>query len=135
VARRASSATPRADSTPPAGFSTPQLSSALATIAADFPPHKEEERIGDLRPECRVNSDFDDSFYEALHKARARRASSAWSTRCFAVVNDVTFDFAFEASDVATLWISALVAAITVAIAWFAVRRLGPRRRVAQGEA
>jgi zinc transporter len=55
----------------------------------------------------RAHSGLDESFYEALHEgSRATRIERVLDT-LFAVVNDVTFDFAFEASDVATLWISA----------------------------
>ena len=55
----------------------------------------------------RAHSGLDDSFYEALHEgSRSTRIERVLDT-LFAVVNDVTYDFAFEASDVATLWISA----------------------------
>ena len=55
----------------------------------------------------RARSGLDESFYEALHEgSRSTRIERVIDT-LFAVLNDVTFDFAFEASDVATLWISA----------------------------
>jgi zinc transporter len=55
----------------------------------------------------RGHSGLDDSFYEALHEgSRSTRIERVLDT-LFAVLHDVTFDFAFEASDVATLWISA----------------------------
>jgi len=55
----------------------------------------------------RTHSGLDESFYEALHEgSRSTRIERVLDT-LFAVLNDVTFDFAFEASDVATLWISA----------------------------
>lgn len=58
-------------------------------------------------PWLRAHSGLDDSFYEALHEgSRSTRIERVLDT-LFAVVNDVTFDFAFEATDVATLWISA----------------------------
>jgi zinc transporter len=57
-------------------------------------------------PWLRAHSGLDDSFYEALHQgSRSTRIERVVDT-LFAVVNDVTFNFAFEASDVATLWIS-----------------------------
>lgn len=58
-------------------------------------------------PWLRRHSALEDSFYEALHEgSRATRIERVLDT-VFAVVNDVTFDFAYEASDVATLWVSA----------------------------
>jgi len=50
-------------------------------------------------PWLRAHSGLDDSFYEALHEgSRSTRIERVLDT-LFAVVNDVTFDFAFEASD------------------------------------
>ncbi len=63
----------------------------------------------------RAHSGLDDSFYEALHEgSRSTRIERVLDT-LFAVLNDVTFDFAFEASDVATLWISARSHAVITA--------------------
>jgi zinc transporter len=52
-------------------------------------------------------TDLPESFFEALHESASR------STRIerdgdslLAVINDVTFDFSFEASDLATLWLA-----------------------------
>jgi zinc transporter len=63
-------------------------------------------------PWLRAHSGLDDSFYDALHEgSRSTRIERALDT-LFSVVNDITFDFAFEASDVATLWISARAHAV-----------------------
>lgn len=66
-------------------------------------------------PWLRAHSGLDESFYEALHEgSRSTRIERVLDT-LFAVVNDVTFDFAYEASDVATLWISARAHAVITA--------------------
>lgn len=57
-------------------------------------------------PWLRRNADIDDAFFEALqddlHSTRIERARQS----LIAVINDVHFDFNFEPSDIATLWIS-----------------------------
>jgi zinc transporter len=71
----------------------------------------------------RAHSGLDDTFYEALHEgSRSTRIERVLDT-LFAVVNDITFGFAFEATDVATLWISARAHAVFTA-------RLSPLRSV-----
>lgn len=50
--------------------------------------------------------DLSDVFYEALHEGvRSTRIEYVDDT-LIAVINDVLFDFSFETSDVATLWLS-----------------------------
>lgn len=55
----------------------------------------------------RAHAELPDSFYEALHEgaSRSTRIERDGDT-LFAVINDVTFDFSFEASDLATLWLA-----------------------------
>jgi len=57
-------------------------------------------------PWLRRNADLDETFFEALqdglHSTRIERARQS----LIAVINDVHFDFDFEPSDIATLWIS-----------------------------
>jgi zinc transporter len=53
----------------------------------------------------REHAGCSDSFFEALHDgSRSARIERDGDT-LFAVINDVTFDFAFDASEVETLWI------------------------------
>jgi zinc transporter len=52
-------------------------------------------------------SGLDPSFYEALHEGSRTTRIERVHDSVFAVLNDVTYDFAFEASQVATLWVSA----------------------------
>jgi len=60
----------------------------------------------------REHAGCSDSFFEALHDgSRSARIERDGDT-LFAVINDVTFDFAFDASDVATLWTSARAHAV-----------------------
>lgn len=55
----------------------------------------------------REHAALDDNFFEAHSEgSRSTRIERAQDS-IFAVVNDVTYGFAFEASDVATLWLSA----------------------------
>lgn len=50
--------------------------------------------------------DLSDIFYEALHEGtRSTRIEYADNT-LISVINDVVFDFSFDASDVSTLWLS-----------------------------
>jgi zinc transporter len=57
-------------------------------------------------PWLRRHAGLDDSFFDALqdslHSTRIERAKQS----LIAVINDVHFDFDFEPSDIATLWIS-----------------------------
>ncbi|QPF76131.1 transporter [Roseateles sp. DAIF2] len=55
----------------------------------------------------RTHAELPDSFYEALHEgsSRSTRIERDGDT-LFAVINDITFDFSFDASDVATLWLA-----------------------------
>lgn len=54
----------------------------------------------------RAHAGLSDNFFEALDEgSRSTRIERDGET-LFAVINDVTFDFGFEASDVATLWLS-----------------------------
>jgi zinc transporter len=58
-------------------------------------------------PWLQAHSGLHESFYDALHDgSRSSRIERAGDS-LFAVVNDVTFHFAFDASDVASLWVSA----------------------------
>lgn len=54
----------------------------------------------------RAHAGLDEAFYEALHEGSRSSRIERVLDSLFAVVNDVTFDFAYEASDVATLWVS-----------------------------
>lgn len=47
-----------------------------------------------------------ESFLEGLHEGSRATRIERDAERLFAVINDVTFDFSFDASDVATLWLS-----------------------------
>ncbi|MES1264373.1 MAG: CorA family divalent cation transporter, partial [Variovorax sp.] len=54
----------------------------------------------------RAHADLSDNFFDALHEgSRSTRIERDGDT-LFAVINDVTFDFSFDASDVATLWLA-----------------------------
>lgn len=55
----------------------------------------------------RAHAALDDSFYEALADGSRSTRIERLGDSVFAVLNDVTYDFAFEANDVATLWVSA----------------------------
>jgi len=52
------------------------------------------------------HADLPEGFYEALQQGPRSTHIERDGDTLFAVVNDVTFDFSFEASDVATLWVS-----------------------------
>lgn len=57
-------------------------------------------------PWLRAHAGLPDDFFDALHTgSRSTRIERDGDT-LFAVINDVVFNFAFEASDVATLWVS-----------------------------
>jgi zinc transporter len=58
---------------------------------------------GWMRAHCRLSEHFFESLDEGSRSTRIERDGDA----LFAVINDVTFDFGFDASDVATLWLSA----------------------------
>jgi zinc transporter len=55
----------------------------------------------------REHADLDDNFFESLHEGSRSTRIERVVDSVFAVLNDVTYDFAFEASHLATLWISA----------------------------
>lgn len=55
-----------------------------------------------LRAHAALNEDFFDALHQGSRATRIERDGEAF----FAVINDVTFDFTFEVSDVATLWMS-----------------------------
>lgn len=53
-----------------------------------------------------ANADLPDDFYDALRgDSRASRIHRD-GDHVFAVINDVTFDFSFDATDMATLWVN-----------------------------
>jgi len=57
-------------------------------------------------PWLRTHAGLPEEYFDALHSgSRSTRIERDGDT-LFAVINDVTFNFAFEASDVATLWVS-----------------------------
>ena len=84
-----------------------------------------------LRASGIVPMAYFDAMHEGSHSTRIERDGDT----LFAVVNDVTFDFAFEASDVSTLWMSLCEKVVVTARArpLRAVDRL--RRAVKNGEA
>ena len=54
----------------------------------------------------RANTNLSENFFDALQDgSRSTRIERDGDT-LFAVINDVTFDFSFDASDVATLWLA-----------------------------
>ena len=54
----------------------------------------------------RAHAGLSENFFDALHEgSRSTRIERDGDT-LFAVINDVTFDFSFDASDVATLWLA-----------------------------
>jgi len=53
-----------------------------------------------------AHANLSDNFFEALHEGSRSTRIERDGDALFAVINDVTFDFAFDASDVATLWVS-----------------------------
>lgn len=55
-----------------------------------------------LRRHARLDDSFFDALQDSLHSTRIERAKQS----LIAVINDVHFDFDFEPSDIATLWIS-----------------------------
>jgi zinc transporter len=55
----------------------------------------------------RAHSGLDESYYEALADGSRSTRIERDRDSIFAVLNDVTYDFAFDASDVATLWVNA----------------------------
>src|SRR5882724_12742175 len=54
----------------------------------------------------RAHANLSENFFEALHEGSRSTRIERDGDALFAVINDVTFDFAFDASDVATLWVS-----------------------------
>jgi len=56
-------------------------------------------------PWLRAHACLADSFFEALDQGSRSTRIERDGDALYAVVNDVTFDFKFDASDVATLWV------------------------------
>jgi zinc transporter len=56
-------------------------------------------------PWLRAHAGLADSFFEALDQGSRSTRIERDGDALYAVVNDVTFDFKFDASDVATLWV------------------------------
>jgi zinc transporter len=54
----------------------------------------------------RAHAGLTESFFETLHDGSRSTRIERDEDTLFAVMNDVTFDFTFDASDVATLWVS-----------------------------
>lgn len=54
----------------------------------------------------RRHADLGDDFFDALDSGSRATRIERDGPRLFGVINDVTFDFGFEASDLATLWVS-----------------------------
>lgn len=54
----------------------------------------------------RAHAELDDEFFEALHRGSRSTRIERDGQSLLGVVNDVTFDFSFEPSDLATLWVS-----------------------------
>lgn len=54
----------------------------------------------------RRHAGLTDNFYEALHQGSRSTRIERDEDSLFAVINDVTFDFTFDAGDVATLWVA-----------------------------
>lgn len=57
-------------------------------------------------PWLRAHGGLGDSFFEALSDGSRSARIERDGDFLFAVINDVTFDFTFDASDVATLWVA-----------------------------
>ena len=57
-------------------------------------------------PWLRAHAGLDDDFFDGLHSGSRSTRIEREADSLFAVINDVVFNFAFEASDVATLWVS-----------------------------
>lgn len=58
-------------------------------------------------PWLRAHAGLSDDFFEALDGGSRATRLERDGDALFGVINDVTFDFGFEASDMATLWVSA----------------------------
>ena len=54
----------------------------------------------------RQHADLSENFFETLHQGSRSTRLERDGDAFFAVMNDVTFDFGFDADDVATLWVS-----------------------------
>ena len=54
----------------------------------------------------RANTNLSEDFFAALHEGSRSTRIERDGDALFAVINDVTFDFDFDANDVATLWVS-----------------------------
>lgn len=53
-----------------------------------------------------AHASLDEEFFEALHKGSRSTRIERQDDTLLAVINDVTFDFSFDAGDVATLWVA-----------------------------
>lgn len=54
----------------------------------------------------RAHADLSDNFFESLREGSRSTRIERDGDRLFAVVNDVAFEFSFDAGEVATLWLS-----------------------------
>lgn len=63
----------------------------------------------------REHGQLGESFFEALGEGSRSTRIERDGDSLFAVINDVTFDFTFDASDVATLWVSVTQHAVVTA--------------------
>lgn len=57
-------------------------------------------------PWLRSHGRLDDEYFEALHRGSRSTRIERDGEALLGVVNDVTFDFSFEPSDLATMWVS-----------------------------
>lgn len=85
------------------------MAQALPLLGADGPGflwlHVNLSHAAAL-PWLRAHAGLSGSFFESLADASRSTRIERDGETLFAVVNDVAFDFAFEAQDVATLWMS-----------------------------
>jgi zinc transporter len=89
-------------------------SEAIAGMAAGLPAAPDGGFVwlhlalsnASVEPWLRAHAGLDDAFFDALTEgSRSTRIEREGET-LFAVMNDVTFDFSFDAGDVASLWAS-----------------------------
>ncbi len=83
-----------------------------------------------LREHAHLPEDYFEVVYRGSRSTRIERDGDS----LLAVVNDVTFDFSFEASDVATLWVSLTGRMVITARLHPLARRIGLRAAVRSGE-
>ena len=93
------------------GNATPVASTAQASVLLDASPQgfvwlhmnlSHAASLRWLRTHARLSESFFESLAEGSRSARIERDEDS----LFAVLNDVTFDFSFDAKEVETLWIS-----------------------------